>query len=77
MEKKFLSQTISFKGENMEDAIDALFESIIETMMRTDSKFKKYWLSLSKLDKKEIMEDVKDSIYDWKIAQGSLRDIEL
>ena len=61
----------------MEDAIDALFESIIETMMRTDSKFKKYWLSLSNLDKREMMEEVKDSIYDWKVTQRSFRDIEL
>lgn len=60
----------------MEDAIDALFESIIETMMRTDGKFKKYWLSLSKLDKKEIMEEVKDSIYDWKLEYGSHRDLD-
>ncbi len=60
----------------MEEAISALFESIIETMMRTDSRFKKYWLSLSRLDKKEIMEEVKDAIYDWKIEFGG-RDIEL
>jgi hypothetical protein len=58
----------------MEDSVDRLFESIIETMMRTDSGFKKYWLSLSKLDKREIMEEVKDSIYDWKVAEGSFKD---
>ena len=58
----------------MTDSVDRLFESIIETMMRTDSGFQRYWLSLSKLDKREIMEEVKDAIYDWKVAEGSFKD---
>jgi len=58
----------------MEDSVDRLFESIIETMVRTDSGFKKYWLSLSNLDKREIMEEVKDAIYDWKVSENGFRD---
>jgi hypothetical protein len=44
---------------------ELLSKEIIKTFKKLDSNFSKYWDSLDEIDKKEILEELNNTIYDW------------